>query len=70
MLESINLSNNKLNNLRRLEQLPNLREVNASNNMIQTLHQEMLEMFSIETLILVGNPITYNNPQLAKIEGN
>jgi len=32
MLESINLSNNKLINLRRIEQLPNLREVNASNN--------------------------------------
>jgi len=32
MLESINLSNNKLTNLKRIEQLPNLKEVNASNN--------------------------------------
>lgn len=34
MLEKINLSNNKLSNLRRIEQLPNLRELDASNNLI------------------------------------
>lgn len=34
MLENINLSNNKLTNLRKIESLPNLREVNASNNLI------------------------------------
>jgi internalin A len=31
-LETINLANNKLTSLRKLEQLPNLREINASNN--------------------------------------
>ena len=30
----------------------------------------MLDMFSIETLYLFGNPIVNNNPQLAKIENN
>jgi internalin A len=34
MLETINLSNNKLTSLRRLEQLPNLREIIAPNNQI------------------------------------
>ena len=34
MLEQMNLSGNKLSNLRRIEQLPNLRELNASNNLI------------------------------------
>jgi Leucine-rich repeat (LRR) protein len=38
MLESINLSNNKLLNLKRIEKLPNLREINAANNMITALH--------------------------------
>ncbi len=38
LLESINLSNNKLINLKRIEQLPNLREINASNNQINQLH--------------------------------
>lgn len=52
MLESINLSNNKLVSLRKIESLPNLREVNASNNLISNLHPEMIEMFSIETLFL------------------
>lgn len=34
MLESLNISNNKLTSLRKIESLPNLREVNASNNQI------------------------------------
>lgn len=38
MLEKINLSNNKLSNLKRIEQLPNLRVLDASNNIITQLH--------------------------------
>ena len=34
LLESLNLSNNKLITLKKIETLPNLREVNASYNMI------------------------------------
>lgn len=70
MLEVLNVSNNKLTNLRKIDSLPNLRVVDASNNNISSLHQEMLDMFSIDTLILVGNPIVNTHPQLAKIEGN
>jgi len=62
MLESINLSNNKLTNLKRLEQLPNLREINASNNQINILHKEMLDMYCIESMSLYGNPIVTSNP--------
>jgi leucine-rich repeat protein SHOC2 len=57
MLESLNVQNNKLQNLKRVEQLPNLREIDASNNLIMGLHKEMLDMFSIETIKLYGNPI-------------
>ena len=32
MLEVLKLGNNKLTNLKRVEQLPNLREIDASNN--------------------------------------
>lgn len=38
MLEVINVSNNKLSNLRKLESLPNLRVIDASNNNISSLH--------------------------------
>lgn len=34
MLENLNISNNKLNSLRRVEQLPNLKSINAQNNQI------------------------------------
>jgi Leucine-rich repeat (LRR) protein len=57
MLESLNIQNNKLQNLKRVEQLPNLKEIDASNNLITSLHKEMLDMFSIETIKLYGNPI-------------
>jgi Leucine-rich repeat (LRR) protein len=70
MLEILNISNNKLTSLRKLESLPNLRVIDASNNNINSLHQELLEMFSIDTLYLFGNPIVNSNPQLAKVEGN
>jgi Leucine-rich repeat (LRR) protein len=34
MLEELDVSNNKLINLKKIEQLPNLRKVNAANNNI------------------------------------
>ena len=57
MLETINLSNNKLTSLRRVEQLPNLREIHASNNQIAVLNQDLQDMYCLETLDLVGNPV-------------
>lgn len=70
MLEELDVSNNKLINLRKIEQLPNLRKVNAANNNIQQLHPDMLDMYSIDSIILTGNPIVNSNPQLAKIEND
>ena len=70
MLEVLVVSNNKLTNLRKIESLPNLRVVDASNNNITALHSEMLDMYSLDTIYLFGNPIVNQNPQLAKIEGN
>ena len=70
MLEILNISNNKLKDLRKIESLPNLRVVDASNNNIASLHQELADMFSLDTLYLFGNPVVNSNPQLAKIEGN
>ncbi len=67
MLESLNVSNNKLNNLRRVECLPNLREVIANNNQIAQLHIELQDMYCLDTLSLVGNPICNMNPDLASI---
>lgn len=70
LLESINLSNNKLSNLKRIEQLPNLREITAANNNISSLHPELHDLYGLETIVLLGNPIVNSNPQLARIEGN
>lgn len=70
MLEVLIVSNNKLTNLRKVESLPNLRVIDASGNNITSLHQEMLDMYSLDTIYLFGNPIVNQNPQLAKIEGN
>ena len=61
-LERINLSGNKLTSLRGIEQLQNLREINAQNNNISTLHPEIQDLYGLETLILVGNPIVNQNP--------
>lgn len=61
MLETLKLSNNKLQNLKKVEQLPNLKEIDASNNLITSLHREMLDMWSIESLELYGNPICNTN---------
>ena len=62
MLEILNVSNNKLKDLRKIESLPNLRVVDASNNSIATLHQELVDMFSLDTLYLFGNPVVNSNP--------
>jgi len=62
MLECLNVQNNKLQNLKRVEQLPNLKEIDASNNLITSLHKEMLDMFSIDSIKLYGNPIVNQNP--------
>lgn len=34
------------------------------------LHDELLDMWSIETLILYGNPVVNQHPALAQIENN
>jgi len=70
MLESLNVSNNKLVSLKRVEDLPNLREIIASNNQITQLHQELQDMYCLETLILIGNPVVNTHPEIAKIEGD
>lgn len=70
MLESLNISNNKLTSLKRVEDLPNLREIIANNNQISSLHPEIQDMYCLETLILVGNPVINTCPELARIEGN
>ncbi len=70
MLETLNISNNKLSSLKKLEALPNLREINAANNIITALHPELADMYSLDTLILVGNPIVNGMPGIAKIENN
>ena len=56
-LEAINLSNNKLTSLRGIEELQSIREINAQNNNISQLHSELQDLYTLESLNLVGNPI-------------
>lgn len=57
LLESVNVSNNRLTSLVRLEQLPNLREIQANNNSIASLHPELQDLYCLDSVCLVGNPI-------------
>lgn len=61
-LESINLSGNRLTSLRGIEELQALREINAQNNSIAQLHPELQDLYALETLNLIGNPIVNQNP--------
>ena len=70
LLETLIVSNNKLSSLRRVEQLQNLREINASNNNITSLHAELQDMYCLESLNLVGNPVVNTHPHLANIRNS
>lgn len=50
--------------------MPNLKEIDASNNLITSLHKEMQDMYSLETLQLFGNPICNQHAALASIQNN
>ena len=69
-LESINLSGNRLTNLRGIEELQALREINAQNNKIAQLHAELQDLYTLESLNLIGNPITNQHPKLARIDND
>ena len=56
-LETVNVSGNRLSSLERLGQLPHLRDIIAQNNNISTLHEELLDLYFLDSINLVGNPI-------------
>ena len=56
-LETVNVSGNRLTSLERLGQLPHLREIIALNNNIGSLHEELLDLYFLDSINLVGNPI-------------
>ena len=69
-LESINLSGNRLTNLRGIEALQDLRQINAQNNNIGSIHEEFQELERLESINFLGNPMVNQNPALARIENN
>jgi len=56
-LETVDVSGNRLSSLERLGQLPHLRDIIAQNNNIGTLHEELLDLYFLDSINLVGNPI-------------
>ena len=51
------MSNNRLTSLRGIEELQQIREINAQNNNIAQLHPELQDLYTLESLNLIGNPI-------------
>ena len=64
------MAGNRLTNLRGIEELQSLREIIASNNKIAQLHIELQDLYTLETLDLIGNPIVNQHPKLARINSN
>ena len=70
MIEKLNLQGNKLTDLSKIANLPNLKEVHAGNNNISSLSKDLLNLYGLKTLILVGNPICKTHPDLVQIEND
>jgi len=50
--------------------LPNIREILASNNRIASLENELQDMYCLDTLDLVGNPVVNQHPYIGRIQGD
>lgn len=59
-----------MTSLRGIEELQQLREINAQNNKIAQLHAELQDLYTLESLNLIGNPIVNQHPKLARIEND
>ena len=64
------MAGNRLTSLRGIEELQSLREINAGNNKIAQLHIELQDLYTLETLNLIGNPIVNQHPKLAHVVNN
>lgn len=69
-LESINLSNNQISTLDKIQIFQNLKTLILSNNKIALLPEGIKELENLETLRLDGNPITVTHPGLATCFGS
>ena len=59
-----------MTDLSKIANLPNLKEVHAGNNNISSLSKDLLNLYGLKTLILVGNPICKTHPDLVQIEND
>ena len=50
--------------------MPNIREILASNNRIAQLDSELQDMYCLDTLDLVGNPVVNQHPYIGRIQGD
>jgi Leucine-rich repeat (LRR) protein len=64
MLEELDISKNALSSLAKLENLPNLRYLNISDNNVNSIGPEVMNMMSLDTLVMSGNPVVRMHPQL------
>ena len=63
-LETLDISNNSISTLDKIDKLKNLRELTASNNSISTLSSDLKLLNQLENLRLDGNPVAVSNPGL------
>ena len=68
-LTKIDMSNNQIKSLDKISFFKNLTELNAKNNKISKLSEDILECTQLDNLRLGGNPITVSNGQLSVLFG-
>jgi Leucine-rich repeat (LRR) protein len=69
-IEQLDISNNAILNLDKIQIFHNLKELIASNNKISVLSESIKKLSALETLRLDGNPIVISNPGLASCFGS
>ena len=66
-LEKLDISDNKLSELRGIDRLPKLKVLIAKNNGISALQSAILKLKNLNSLDITGNPLSHSNPELSKL---
>jgi hypothetical protein len=68
-LETLNISNNSISSLDKIDIFSSLRDLTASNNKIGVLSKDLQNLKSLESIRLDGNPVAVSNPGLSACFG-
>lgn len=68
-LETLNISNNSISSLDKIDIFSSLRDLTASNNKIAMLSKDLQNLKSLESIRLDGNPVAVSSPGLSACFG-